>query len=147
MIREAEVRDIPEMVEMGRRFFAASGYADITELDPESLEATFKSLLENPDAVVLVVEKSKLVGMAAALIYPFYFNLKHRTSQEMFWWVDQEHRGSGLKLFDDLISGVKAKGAESLSMIALDALDPEKVGAIYERRGFRASERLFIRRL
>jgi GNAT superfamily N-acetyltransferase len=143
VIRPATVADIPRMLEMGRRFFDASGYSEITSFDPESLRATFEGLMMNPDAVVLVTTG----GMAAALIYPFYFNVGHRTAQEMFWWVDKEHRGIGTQLFDALIAGVKAKGAESLVMIALERLTPEKVGGIYERRGFRLSERSYIKKL
>jgi GNAT superfamily N-acetyltransferase len=147
VIRPARIDDIPELVGMGRRFFDASGYADITTFDDESLGTTFSGLLTSESAVFLVVDKQKLVGMAAALIYPFYFNVKHRTAQEMFWWVDKEHRGIGSQLFDALIAGVKARGAESLSMIALERLTPEKVGGIYERRGFRPSERSYIKRI
>lgn len=147
VIRPARLDDIPEMLQMGRRFFDASGYADITEFDPNSLEATFRNLLTSESSVCLVVENKKLVGLAAALIYPFYFNAHHLTSQELFWWVDKEHRGVGTQLFESLIAGVKARGAKSLSMIALERLTPEKVGAIYERRGFRPSERSWIRRL
>lgn len=147
MIRPAVLSDMQQLLEMLQRFFEASGYSDITTFDPVSQAATCESLMANPDAVLLVVESKKLVGVAGALIYPFYFNFRHRTAQEMFWWVDREHRGVGTQLFDALIAGVKAKGAESLSMIALERLTPEKVGGIYERRGFRPSDRSYIKKL
>lgn len=145
VIRPGVYADIPEMVEMGRKFFEASGYSDITSFDEDSLKASFEKLLGSH--VVLVVEKEKLIGMAIALIYPFYFNVNHATSQEMLWWVEPEHRGIGTELLEALMAAVKAKGAESLSMIALEKLDPEKVGGIYERRGFRPSERSYIKKL
>jgi GNAT superfamily N-acetyltransferase len=143
VIRPATYSDIPKMLEMGKRFFEASGYSDIAEFDTESLRASFEALLSSDSAVVLVGEGA----MAAALIYPFYFNANHKTAQEMFWWVDPEQRGIGTQLLDALIAGCKAKGAESLSMIALERLTPEKVGGIYERRGFRPSERSYIKKL
>lgn len=132
---------------MGQRFFDASGYSDITVYDRDSMRVTFDGLIASPSAVVMIAEKQKPVGMAAALIYPWYFNAHHTTAQELFWWLDPEHRGIGTKLFDALMAGVKAKGAQSLSMIALDRLHPEKVGGIYERRGFRPSERSWIKKL
>ncbi len=143
VVRPATFSDIPQMLEMGRRFYEASGYSDVTEFDPESLRVTYEALITSESAVVLVAEGA----MAAALIYPFYFNASHKTAQEMFWWVDPDKRGIGTKLFDALMAGVKAKGAQSLSMIALERLTPEKVGGIYERRGFRPSERSYIKKL
>ena len=146
MVRPAQLSDLPYLVEMGRRFFEASGYSDVTTFDSKSLRATIEALLTNEDAVILVVGE-KPVGLAIAILYPFYFNANHRTSQEMLWWVEPEHRGVGTQLFEALITGVKAKGAESISMIALERLTPEKVGGIYERRGFRPSERSYIKKL
>jgi L-amino acid N-acyltransferase YncA len=144
VIRPATFSDIPKMLEMGKSFFEASGYSEITTYDPESFGATLEALLNSNQAVVLVAGD---FGMAAALVYPLYFQAGHRTAQEMFWWVDKEHRGVGTQLFDALLAGCKAKGAESLSMIALERLTPEKVGGIYERRGFRLHERSYIKKL
>ncbi len=94
-----------------------------------------------------MAEKEKLVGMAGALVYPFYFCSSHLTAQEIFWWVDPEHRGIGSLLFDALLDEVKKSGAHSLSMIALETLNPEKVGEFYKSRGFRPSDRSYIKRL
>jgi GNAT superfamily N-acetyltransferase len=142
MIRKAVVSDLPAMVEMGRKFHEASGYGDICEFDGLSFATTLQNA---PDAVFLVAEKEgKLVGMAGALVYPMYFNLHHRTAQEMFWWVDPEHRGIGSKLFEALEEEVKKMGAQSLTMIVIERFS--WVGSYYEKRGFRPSERSFIRR-
>jgi L-amino acid N-acyltransferase YncA len=141
VIRPATFSDIPKMLEMGKRFFEASGYSEISEFDRDSLKATFEALLGNESAVVLIADGA----MAAALIYPFYFNVNHRTAQEMFWW--SENKGVGSQLLEALIAAGKAKGADSLSMIALERLTPEKVGGIYERRGFRLHERSYIKKL
>jgi GNAT superfamily N-acetyltransferase len=134
---------LPGLVALGKRFHEASGYVDIAEFDALSFATTLQNA---PDAVYLVVEKEgSMVGMAGALVYPFYFNLKHRTAQEIFWWVDPEHRGVGSELFDALVAEVKAMGAQSLSMIAIESAP--WVGGFYEKRGFRPSERSFIRSL
>ena len=147
VIRPAVYGDLPQMLEMGERFFGASGYSDVTRYHRDSMRRTFEGMISSPSAVVLVVEHKKLIGMAGALIYPWYFNAEELTSQELFWWVDQEHRGRGVDLLESLIASVNARGAKSLSMIALDRLHPEKVGGIYERRGFRPSERSYIKKL
>jgi GNAT superfamily N-acetyltransferase len=141
LIRRATVADLPALVAMAQRFHEASGYGDIAEFDALSFATTLQSA---PNVVVLVAEKDGLIGMAGALVYPMYFNLQHVTAQEMFWWVEPEHRGIGSKLFDALEEEVKKMGAQSLTMIAIERFS--WVGSYYEKRGFRPSERSFIRR-
>lgn len=147
MIRPAMSSDIPAMLEMGRKFFDASGYSDITEYHEESFRDVLERLITSADSLALVADEGGPVGMAAALLYFHFFNTNHKTSQELFWYVDEKHRGIGTALLDALIAGVKAKGAQSVSMIALESLDPEKVSGIYARRGFRPSERTYVRSL
>jgi GNAT superfamily N-acetyltransferase len=148
LIRLAKEKDLPSLVKMARRFFEASGYSDITSFDRDSFRATFSNLIFNHAAVVLVAEKDEqAVGMAAALIYPFYFNANHRTSQEMLWWVDPEHRGIGSELFEALEREVKVRGAESLTMVTLEALTPERIGKFYQSRGYRPSDHSYIKKL
>jgi hypothetical protein len=147
MIRPATYMDVPDLLAMGRRFFDASGYADITSFHPESFQVTLENLLGSDNGLVLVAVKEKPVGMAAALLYPYFFNVDHKTAQEVFFWMDKEHRGIGAQLLDALIVGAKARGARSLSMIALESMAPDVVGGMYQRRGFRPSERSFIRSL
>jgi len=143
-IRSATEEDFPAVMEMCRKFFDSTGYSDIAQFDPDSMAVTLLALMR--DGVLLVVEKNKLVGMAGAIIYPFYFNLGHKTSQEMFWWVDPEHRGIGRELFAELKNEVKKKGASSLSMIAVQT-SPHWVGDFYMSHGLRPSERSYIGRL
>lgn len=144
MIRPATESDIPALVEMGRRFFDASGYEDITEYDPETVTRTFHLLMNG--GVLLVVDSDGVVGAAGAMVYPFYFNAAHMTGQELFWWVDPEYRGVGNDLRKALETAVQEKGAKSFSMIALERLNPELVGALYRRAGYRASEHSYIKR-
>lgn len=144
-VRQAVPVDLPRLIEMGRNFFLASKYSDVTTFSETWFAASMKKVME--EGVLVVATKGReVVGMAAALVYPFYFS-GEMTAQEMFWWVEPEHRGVGMELLEALIDGVKDRGAKSLSMIALDALDVEKVSGIYEKEGFRPSERSFIKRI
>lgn len=129
---------------MGRAFHAVTGVADLIPLDGPTLERTFLQLIDH--GVILVVEgEDGLVGATGALLHPHYFNANHLTGQELFWWIDPEHRGAGGKLFDALEAWVREQGASSFTMIALEALEAERVGKIYRRRGYRPVERSFVR--
>ncbi len=144
MIRPAFHADVPKILEMGQRFFDESGYRDVTIFRPEVFAATVNHLLT--DGVLLLADQDGPVGMAAAIVFPFYFS-GELTAQEMFWYVDKEHRGIGGQLLDGLIGAVKARGATSLSMIGLENLNREKVAAMYQKRGFRAAEHMYIKRI
>lgn len=148
MIRLATVSDIPELLRMGAAFHSVTGVADIIPLDEQSLANTMTSLIETELGVIIVLDSGDgLKGATAALLHPHYFNANHRTGMELFWWVDPEHRGLGGKLFDALEAWVRANGADSFSMLALEALEPEKVGLIYRRRGYRPLEHSYIKRI
>lgn len=149
MIRRALLSDMNALTSMGRQFFAATGYGDIAQFDDASFQATAAHLMTG-DAVCLVAEiDGKVVGAAGALAYPFYFNASHKTGQEVFWWLNPEHRGGqlGIQLFAALEAWAKSQGCQTFTMIALDAVDAERVGRIYKRCGYRASEHSYIKEL
>lgn len=149
MIRPAQPADLGALLAMGRRFFAMSGYADLTNFDDASFCATVDRLM-GADATCLVAEADgQVVGAAGALAYPFYFNADHKTGQEVFWWLDPEHRGGqvGICLFAELEAWARAQGCRSFTMIALDAVDAARVGKIYQRCGYRPSEHSYIKEL
>ncbi len=147
-VRIATIEDIPTIVEMGRRFHAASGYASIVAYDPQSAANTFASIMENPDGVLLVaVQDGEICGTAAAMSYPFYFNVHHKTGNEFFWWVNPEFRGTnvGRELLDALEMWKDSMNAGSFTVSALESMRPEIVGEIYRRRGYVPSDRSFIK--
>lgn len=148
MIRPATPDDMPRILEMGERFFETAGWPEIAEWDAGSMEQTLGYLMDAATGCVFVAEtEAGIVGMTGGMLNPFYFNLSHVTGQELFWWVEPEHRGLGSGLFDALEAWATDAGAKSFSMIALDRLKPDVLGRIYQRRGYRAAEHSYIRRL
>lgn len=147
MIRPARAEDLPVVIDMGQRFFAASGYADVAAFDADSFTATVRHLMDGAGVCLVAEEDGRVVGMAGAMAYPFYFNMAHKTGQELFWWLNPAHRGGslGAQLFDGLEEWARVQGCASFTMVALNASRPAAVGAIYKRRGYRASEHTFIK--
>lgn len=147
MIRPAVPEDAPVIAALGERFHAEAGWGDIVEYVASDCEATVRHLIGSPEGIVLVADEGGIVGMAGAMIYPMYFNLAHRTGQELFWWSKPGSRGRGIRLLDALETAARDAGCASFAMLALDKIDPERMAELYRRRGYRASEHIFIRRL
>jgi hypothetical protein len=149
MIRDATEDDIPEILVMGQKFFDLAGWPEIAEWDDASVTATLSHLIASDDGVLLVVEEADgVVGMAGALLYPFYFNTTHRTGQELFWWVEPGARGrESIALFDALENRGREQGAMSFTMITVEGLRSDALERYYRRHGYRAAELSFIKRL
>jgi GNAT superfamily N-acetyltransferase len=126
----------------GKRFFDASGYGSVCTYRPDDLMRALERA-----QIVLVDDQRR--GMAAAVLFPSFFDGQTLLAQELFWWVAPEHRGSGvaLELLDAMEQAARRAGAKALLMLCIDRLDGNKVAGIYKRRGYRAAERTFMRKL
>ncbi len=149
MIREAVESDIPRIVEMGARLTAQSSYVGIVDYDSNSAALTVKELIESDNGTVLVYEhEGTVVGVVAAIIFPFYLNRNHMTAQELWMWVDPEHRGhTGRYLMAAFEKTVKKKGVQSLSVTAQHSIKPEATGRLYRRAGFQPTDHSYMKRI
>lgn len=59
------------------------------------------------------------------------------TCMEAFWYVDENQRGQGLKLFLKAEKVAKQMGAKRMVMMYLQNSMPEKVKSVYERMGYK----------
>ena len=142
MIRPANDTDREWIAAEGKRFFDASGYGEVCEYNGDDLMRTLERV-----QIVLVDDQRR--AMAAAGLFPAFMDSRSLMAQELFWWVSPEHRGSGvaIELLEAIESAAKRMGAKALLMLCIDHLDGERVAEIYKRRGYRAAERMFMRKL
>ena len=136
MIREATLEDIPAMVEMGQRFARIDPYKDILHENPEQMAAMGTSLIESESGIILVLEREgSLIGMIGMVCSPHFIS-GEMFSGEVFWWVDQEHRGNGVRLMKAAEKWSREHGAKTMQMIA----PTERVGRLYTRMGYFPTE-------
>ena len=67
--------------------------------------------------------------------------------QEAFWFVDEKHRGGGIKLFRAAEKYAKQIGAERLMMIHLETSMPEKLKKFYKAMNYKLAETTYIKEL
>ena len=158
MIRPATTADLWRIEHMGPRFFDASGFDQWFSYKHRCFSKFVTNLMGRDEAVVLVgdcrigetdIFTTPVVGMAAAVAYPCWFDDSHLTAQELFWWVEPEFRGGtlGTELRTGLEDWAREKGCLTMEMGALDAQRPEALAHLYERKGYGAKDRIFAKRL
>ena len=150
-IRCAVIEDVPAIIEMGTKFYAASKCADvIAGFDPGSFEVTVQRMMvpESGGLILLAMAGDQPAGMAGVLIYPCFFNLQILFAQEVFYWVEPQHRGhGGPVLLDGLEVVCKGLGANVMILAATSGLRDKALAELYARRGYRAGENSFVKAL
>jgi GNAT superfamily N-acetyltransferase len=137
-VRCATFQDVPRMEELGRAFFAVSDMEALATFCPGSFAVSLHNMIHTPSAILLVAEVAgEIIGFAGAMVFPAYWNDQALIAQETFWWVQPDYRGkAGAVLLQGLESEARNQGARSFLMVSLDALRPDAVGKLYERRGY-----------
>jgi GNAT superfamily N-acetyltransferase len=148
MIRPATVADIPAVAALGQEFHRQAGWSDIFDYSADDCAASLETFLGLDSFIGLVAETDHVVGMAAGIVSPVYFNHGHLSGEELFWWVAADApQGAGLRLLVALETEAKARGCDSWQMKSIAQLNGDRMAKLYERRGYRPSEHSFIKRL
>lgn len=144
-IREATAQDVPDLVQLGLRFLASTGYAAILAENPTQMRQTAERLITQDDGVVFVSENAggDVTGMIGMLLFCHHIS-GELTAGEVFWYVEPESRGSGLKLVKQAEQWGRTHGATQMHVTAPSHTD---VGVLYERLGFHAMEVGYQKRL
>jgi len=132
VIRDATEQDIPRLVAMGERFLTETVYRGRVPVDPATMARTLALLVATENGTVLVSERDGVVvGMIGLLLFenPISGEL---TAGELFWWVEPEHRGIGVRLLKRAEQWARRAGARKVHMIA----PTPEVGQLYDRLGY-----------
>lgn len=138
-----EIAEIKYLAEVIKKFAPING-SGVPVAD--NIEDIAAHLLDNPD-VICIMEPGK--GILLAIVYPCYWNPSYLMAQEMGWWVEPEYRNTRLaiRLLKQFEAEAKARGAKKISMIALEAVEPEKVHRIYLKNNYKLVERNYMKGL
>lgn len=145
MIRLALHGDIPRAVAMGRRFIAETSYQGGIADNPERLALTAQRLIEGEDSALFLAEQDTgIVGMIGVYTYTHPYS-DELFATELFWWMDPEKRGAGIRLLRAAEAWARERGAKVLQVVAPKS--NERLGVLYERLGFARVETCYQREL
>lgn len=153
MIRNAHKQDIEQILELGEKFFELAGWPKYCDWDEFSVIQTLEKIIAEQIPGLLIVAEDieyndwgnsgKIVGIAAALIFPFYFNLNVIVGQELFWYGD-----CGIEMEKFMEQQAKEKfGASIFIMASVAGLRDKALERLYRMQGYDPCENTFIRRL
>ncbi|WP_368647805.1 N-acetyltransferase family protein [Castellaniella ginsengisoli] len=141
MMRPATLEDVPALVEMGAGMAAESPRWNRLTYSGERVGNTLRNLIESPDGLVLVGERSGglIAGGIAAIASPNWMS-EEMIVQELALFVRPEFRGSILacRLICGLAEWAKLKGARWVEAGVSTGVSPERTAALYQRLGFKA---------
>jgi GNAT superfamily N-acetyltransferase len=147
-IRDATSEDLARISEMGKPFWEMTPLAEMIPYDAASVEH-YSQLMINSGVLLVVEVEGMVVGAAGALTMPALGNINYLVAAELFWWIEPEHRSSGVgrALLAALEDALRTRGAKVFSMIAFENIEIDRVSSIYERSGYKRTERTFSKEL
>src|SRR5262245_9087432 len=125
---------------MGERFLRESVYRDRLPINPPAIARTMGLLLAADVGTVFVSEQDDgtVVGMIGLLVFEHPFT-GESTATELFWWVEPEHRGQGVRLLKRGEQWARDAGVQYVHMVA----PTPSVATVYERFGYRYLEAVY----
>lgn len=137
-MRVAEERDILAIVEMARQVHEGSIFNAIAPFVPEDARQSFTAMLGQPHHSILV-EGDPPIAVFAVRFQRLTANHQCWTAMELFWFVQPDERGKGLRFIRDVEAWVKEQGAYVFDLSVATGLDP-RVMKLYDRMKYVPSE-------
>jgi GNAT superfamily N-acetyltransferase len=144
-VRNAGIDDIPEIIELAKKFHAVSGY-EYLEFDCDTVERIVMQSIGQELCPVAVID-GEVVGFLLGLQFPALLNANIMVGTEIAWWVEPGHRSKpiGVKLLKYIEKQAQSKKLKFWSMMCLEKLNADGLESIYERMGYKKAERTYIR--
>lgn len=145
-MRVATVEDIPALVEMGRRFHAASHWNGQVGYDPQSADRSLKHHLAQPTTRVFLTEvEGRITGFIATLLLPLYFNLSSFIAMELDWYSEDPR--TAFRLLKTATEDAKKQGAVLFHLGAQHGPQTDRFARVYERLGFKPFSHTYSKEL
>lgn len=146
-IRDATRADLSAIVEMSRKFYSTTTYAEYARFNADTVRNLAALLIDS--GVILIAEQAqRVVGMVGLLITPHPFSGDVKIAAEIVWWVEPDARntGAGIELLKAVEPACKAHDVVAIQMVHLNN-SPPQAALLYERHGYIHSESSYTKAL
>ena len=143
MIRPAASGDIPALIRLGERFWAASPVSGLP-YDPEKVSGVCEALI-GTGGLFVIEQDGEVRGMAGAIAAETWFG-SAKVGQELFWWAES-CGAEALELRRRLEAWAAEQGCALFSMICLENPKADVLARLYRREGYRPVEHHFLKEL
>lgn len=146
MIREAETKDIPRLVELCRMFFEESGLQSTESFCPASMSTFHARMIANPAAVTAVAESDgEVLGLLCAIIAPNFHDAAFLKGHEIYWYVVPDWRGTstGVRLMRHVEQWMKDHGAREFCVSHMETFNADTASSLYRRMGFNPTTHVY----
>lgn len=154
MIRRATALDKSRAIELlknsreGAGFDSATGVSGfVFPFSPAHAERLFVRHITSRAAVAIVHDVEGVaqgILLATAFEHPYGPVL---VAKETLWWIEPAHRGgtTAIRMLDAVEKWAREQGCKFVGVAGMG--DDPRVGALYERRGYRGAEVHFLKGL
>lgn len=141
-VRRARSSDVPHLLPKLERFAQFFGGKHSLFPSMETAEAIITGLITTHPFWV-AESGEKVVGFIGGVLLPHNFNPDVTVLQELFWWVDEEHRGTRAGKL--LLNAYVEYGRANAHMVVMTLEHDSPVNpASLERMGFRVKEHNYM---
>jgi len=144
-IRRAETpEDLDVMGKMAARFATESQFVKVNPALPRH---SYWPMVESGIAAVFMLEHEGIaVGGLGCIKFPDLHS-GTLTAVETFWYVDPDHRGHGLALFEAYEHWAIENGCQMIAMIHMVDSMPDVLERFYKRRGYQLVEKHYMKEI
>ncbi len=140
---KAVFADISKLGKLGNEFSIAGG--SVISFVPEVFERTWVTFLSQDVGVIFLLKSDEdIIGALGALKFPCP-NSGEMIATELFWFVNSENRGKGLRLLKEFESWAAEHGIKKILIAHLTGIMPEKIKKIYTRMGYNEMETHYLK--
>src|SRR5262245_34183724 len=139
--------DLEKLGVMGH-LFAENYGAGLMNFKTHIFKEKMASMMVQKTGTVLCLhEEFELKGAIAGVLYENVFD-GEPCATELFWYVwPGAPKGSGAALLDAFEEWAKFRGATRVTMAYMVHNMPESLGSFYERKGYTAFEKHYVKRI
>lgn len=147
-LKVANLTDLEDIKKITQAFFLSSIYKD-KEYDTDKVNGLLIEYLFDPTdrVIILGLLEGKPVALFAAAVQQILFN-DSRIATEVLWWVDAEHRRSGLgaKLIEAFeYWAIEIAKAEYTQLTSLVDDSSDTLDKYYQRIGYQPVEKAYLK--